>query len=93
MRGERREERDELMESKDDGPRGPAGVLHLRTRGTEWKAEGGGQKDTEMENLEHDHGREWLTSGGRQKVTEVEELEKLRARSPGRVKPVVLTPS
>lgn len=25
MRGERREERDELMESKDDGPSGPAG--------------------------------------------------------------------
>lgn len=35
VRGERREERDELMESKDDGPNGPAGVLHLGTRGTE----------------------------------------------------------
>lgn len=74
-------------------PAGPRGYCICAPEGRSWKAEGGGQKDTEMENLEHDHGREWLTSGGRQKVTEVEELEKLRAQSPGRVKPVVLTPS
>lgn len=56
-------------------PGGLQGYWIWAPEGLSLKAEGGGQKDTEMENLEQDHGSEWLKSGGRQMVTEGVELK------------------